>query len=50
MQHELCKEAGVTLEPTFPERESQLPIEMGRYECWDKSNTMFVHQIQNVAA
>ena len=50
MLPELCKEEGVSQEPTFPIIESWLHIEVGRYVCWNKSNTMLVSLIQNEQA
>ena len=42
---ELCEKAGDTLEPIFPMIDS-LHTVMGRYICWNKSNTMHVSQIK----
>ena len=45
----LCEEDSATLEPTFPMIAVSFHIQMGMFVCWNKSNTLPVHQIQNVA-
>ena len=42
---DLCEEEGATPEPTFPRIDS-FHIEMSRYVCWNKSNTMHVNQFK----
>ena len=49
MLPQLCEEEGATLEPTSWWEIVDFIIEMGMYVCWNKSNTMFISQIQNLA-
>ena len=46
--HELCEEEDAILEPTFP-MIIGFHIEMGRYVCWNKRNTMLISHIQYAA-
>ena len=43
MPIQLCEKEDTVPEPNLPMTENQLPIKMGRYECWNKSKTIPVN-------